>query len=437
MKEYFNFIEQIKMNYTNIIPKEEYGMIVFLLFDKFGTNVFSENELKKIISDYHNYSEKERELHSIIKLTIQFLTINFIRKSKQGYILTPYSLQFSKEILKKLHRDFSPSEVKKILLKLRIELEPRLQEDNFNEWFDFFERYKTDLDNQIESLDKRIDSYINDFRKVIFDNEKQNTELLKSIREGLEKIKSQVVELTSAFTDIYDIEDLLNRVNINTDTSTTIKNKKKAKDYLTDIRDYLTTINNRIDLIQPRIQEFFSDINRADFDRNTKKFIRHLIKNTTVEKINSKKELVFPYDMALLKEMYKEEFNFTIADNQLKKGKTQSKTVNTVVDEMEIEKKYQNAKKIREQRAKAMLYVKNIKDDLNRYTLIKYSSYFYQIIEDTQNINIAIKVAYLLLNEFTKSQQYIVEISDQVISHDKYKSTVLWEMKISKINLQT
>jgi len=437
MKEYFNFIEQIKMNYTNIIPKEEYGMIVFLLFDKFGTNVFSENELKKIISDYHNYSEKERELHSIIKLTIQFLTINFIRKSKQGYILTPYSLQFSKEILKKLHRDFSPSEVKKILLKLRKELEPRLQEDNFNEWFDFFERYKTDLDNQIESLDKRIDSYINDFRKVIFDNEKQNTELLKSIREGLEKIKSQVVELTSAFTDIYDIEDLLNRVNINTDTSTTIKNKKKAKDYFTDIRDYLTTINNRIDLIQPRIQEFFSDINRADFDRNTKKFIRDLIKNTTVEKINSKKELVFPYDMALLKEMYKEEFNFTIADNQLKKGKTQSKTVNTVVDEMEIEKKYQNAKKIREQRAKAMLYVKNIKDDLNKYTLIKYSSYFYQIIEDTQNINIAIKVAYLLLNEFTKSQQYIVEISDQAISHDKYKSTVLWEMKISKINLQT
>lgn len=433
MKEYFNFIEQIKKNYTNIIPKEDYGMMVFLLFDKFGTNIFSENELKKIISDYHNYSEKERELHSVIKTTIQFLSINFIRKSKQGYILTPYSHHFSKEIWKKLHRDFSPSEVRKNLLKLKIELDQQLQKDNFNEWFDFFERYRTDLDNQIESLNKRIDSYIHDFRTVIFDNKKQNTELLKSIREGLDKIKSQVIELTSAFTDIYDIEDLLNRVNIDIGSNTTITNRKKAKDYFSDIRDYLTTINNRIDLIQPRIQEFFSNINRADFDRNTKLFIRYLIKNTTVERINSKKELVFPNE-SLQKEVYKEEFRFTIVDNQLKKGKTQGKTENTLVDEKEVEKKYQNAKKVREQRAKTIAYVNSIKKDLNKYKLIEYSSYFYQIMEDTQNINIAIKVGYLLLNEFTRSQQYTVEISDKAISHDKYKSTVLWEMKISKIN---
>lgn len=433
MKEYFNFIEQIKKNYTNIIPKEDYGMIVFLLFDKFGTNVFSENELKKIISDYHNYSEKERELHSVIKTTIQFLSINFIRKSKQGYILTPYSQSFSKEIWKKLHRDFSPSEVKKILLKLKTELDQQLQEDNFNEWFDSFERYKTDLDNQVESLNKRIDSYIHDFRTVIFDNKKQNTELLKSIREGLDKIKSQVIELTSAFTDIYDIEDLLNRVNIDIGSNTTLTNRKKAKDYFSDIRDYLTTINNRIDLIQPRIHEFFSNINRADFDRNTKLFIRYLIKNTTVERINSKKELMFPNE-SLQKEVYKEEFNFTVVDNQLKKGKTQSKTENTLVDEREVEKKYQNARKVREQRAKTIAYVNDIKKDLNKYNIIEYSSYFYQIMEDTQNINIAIKVAYLLLNEFTKYQQYTVEISDKAISHDKYKSTVLWEMKISKIN---
>jgi len=434
MKEHFNFIEQVKKNYTNIIPKEDYGMIVFLLFDKFGTNVFSESELKKIISDYHNYSEKDRELHSVIKTTIQFLSINFIRKSKQGYILTSYSQQFSKEIRKKLHRDFSPSEVRKILLKFKTELAQQLQEDNFNEWFDFFERYKTDLDNQIESLNKKIDSYIHDFRTVIFDNKKQNTELLKSIREGLDKIKGQVIELTSAFTDIYDIEDLLNQVNVDIDTHTTIINRKKAKDYFSDIRDYLTTINNRIDLIQPRVQEFFSNINRADFERNTKRFIRYLINNTSVEKMNSKKELIFPQDDALQKEVYREEFNFTIVDNQLKKGKTQSKTEHTLVDEKEVEKKYQNAKKVREQRAKTIAYVNDIKKDLNKFKLIEYSSYFYQIMEDTQNINIAIKVAYLLLNEFTKSQQYTVEISDKAISHDKYKSTVLWEMKISKIN---
>lgn len=434
MKEHFNFIEQVKKNYTNIIPKEDYGMIVFLLFDKFGTNVFSESELKKIISDYHNYSEKDRELHSVIKTTIQFLFINFIRKSKQGYILTSYSQQFSKEIRKKLHRDFSPSEVRKILLKFKTELAQQLQEDNFNEWFDFFERYKTDLDNQIESLNKKMDSYIHDFRTVIFDNKKQNTELLKSIREGLDKIKGQVIELTSAFTDIYDIEDLLNQVNVDIDTHTTIINRKKAKDYFSDIRDYLTTINNRIDLIQPRVQEFFSNINRADFERNTKRFIRYLINNTSVEKMNSKKELIFPQDDALQKEVYREEFNFTIVDNQLKKGKTQSKTEHTLVDEKEVEKKYQNAKKVREQRAKTIAYVNDIKKDLNKFKLIEYSSYFYQIMEDTQNINIAIKVAYLLLNEFTKSQQYTVEISDKAISHDKYKSTVLWEMKISKIN---
>lgn len=433
MKEYFNFIEQIKKNYTNIIPKEDYGMIVFLLFDKFETKVFSENELKRIISDYHNYPEKERELHTVIKSTIQFLSINFIRKSRQGYILTPYSQHFSKEIWKKLYRDFSPSEVRKILLKLKTELNTQLLNDNFNEWFDFFERYRTDLDNQIESLNKKIDSYVHDFRTIIFNSRKQNTALLKSIREGLGKIKNQVDELTSAFSDIYDIEDLLNQVNTDTDSQTTITNRKKAKDYFSDIRDYLTSINNRIDLIQPRIQEFFGNINRADFERNTKRFIRYLINNTTVERKNSKKELVFPSE-TLQKVVYKEEFNFTIVDNQLKKGRTQSKTEETVVDEKVVEKEYKKAKKIREQRAKTLKYVNNIKKDLKNEKSIQYSSYFYQIMEDTLNLNIAIKVAYLLLNEYTKSQQYKVEISDKAISHGTYKNTVLWEMKISKVD---
>jgi len=432
MKEYFNFIEQIKKNYTNIIPKEDQGMIVFLLFDKFGTDVFSESELKKIISDYHSYSEKERELHSVIKSTIQFLSINFIRKSREGYILTPYSQHFTKEILKKLHRDFSPSEVRKNLLKLKTELDQQLKDGNFNEWFDFFERYKTDLDNQVESLNNKIDDYVHDFRTIVFENDKQNTELLKAIREGLGKIKNQVIELSSAFADIYDIEDLLNQVNVDSDT--TITNRKKAKDYFADIRDYLSSINNRIDLIQPRIREFFSNINRADFDRNTKKFIRDLIKNTAVEKANSRKQLIFPNGDRLHKVVYKENFNFSIVDSQLKKGKTQSKTVSTVIDEKEVEKKYQKAKKAREQKAKTAKYVKGIKKDLNKNKSIEYSPYFYQIMDETQNINIAIKVAYLLLNEFTKSQQYKVKIIDTAIAHSQYKNTVLWEMKISKID---
>lgn len=432
MKEYFNFIEQVEKNYTNIIPEEKYGMIVFLLFEKFGTNVFFEDELKKVISDYNNYSEKERELHTVIKSTIQFLLINFIRKSRKGYVLTPYSQHFTKEIRKKLHRDFSPSDVRKILLKLKIELEQQLKEDNFNEWYDFFERYKTDLDNQIESLNKKIDSYVHDFRTVIFDNQKQNTELLKSIREGLEKIKNQVTELTTAFSDIYDIEDLLSQVNINSDT--TITNRKKAKDYFFDTRDYLTNINNRIDLIQPRIQEFFSNINRANFDRNTKKFIRYLIKNTILERVNSKKELVFPNNTTIQKELYMESFNFTVVDKQLKKGKTQSKTENTDIDPNEVEKKYQAAKKVREQRTKIVKYVNDIKRDLNKNKSIDYSPYFYKILEETQNINIAIKVAYILLNEYTKLQQYKVEIADTAILHKNYKNTILWKMTINKIN---
>ncbi len=431
MKEYFDFIEQVEKNYTNIIPKEKYGMIVFLLFEKFGTNVFSEDELKKIISDYNNYFEKERELHRVIKSTIQFLLINFIRKSRNGYVLTPYSQHFTKEIRKKLHRDFSPSDVRKILLNLKNELGKQLKDDNFNEWYDFFERYKTDLDNQVESLNKKIDGYVHDFRTVIFDNDKQNTELLKSIREGLEKIKNQVIELTTAFSDIYDIEDLLNQVAINSET--TMKNRKKAKDYFSDIRDYLSFINNRIDLIQPRIQEFFSNINRADFDRNTKKFICHLIKNTTLERIDSKKELVFPDNAIFQKELYTEKFNFTITDNQLKKGKTQSKTEKTDVDPNNVEKKYQSAKKVRQQRAKIAKYVNDIKKDLKKNKSIEYSSYFYKILTETQNINIATKVAYILLNEYTKSQQHEVEIADKAILHNDFNNTILWKMKISKI----
>ena len=431
MKEYFNFIEQVEKNYTNIIPEEKHGMIVFLLFEKFRTNVFSEDELKKVISDYNKYHEKERELHSVIKSAIQFLSINFIRKSRQGYVLTPYSQHFTQEIWKKLHRDFSPSDVRKILLKLKTELEQELKADNFNEWFDLFERYKTDLDNQIESLNKKIDSYVHDFRTVIFDKRKQNTELLKSIREGLEKIKNQVSELTTAFSDIYDIEDLLSQVNINSDTA--ITNRKKAKDYFFDIRDYLTNINNRIDLIQPRIQEFFSNINRADFDRNAKKFIRYLIKSTTLERVNSKKELVFPENMNFQKEIYKENFNFTVADNQLKKGKTKSKTESTNVDQNEVEKKYEAAKKVREQRTKTAKYVKTIKEDLKYNKSIDYSPYFYKILSETKNINIAIKVAFILLNEFTKSQEHKVEIENTAILHNNYNNTILWKMKIHKI----
>lgn len=82
MKEEFEFIEQVEKNYERVIPKQEYGMIVFLLFDKFSSDSFMEDELKRVVSDYHRYSEKGREQHIQIKLTIQYLSINFIRKSQ-------------------------------------------------------------------------------------------------------------------------------------------------------------------------------------------------------------------------------------------------------------------------------------------------------------------------------------------------------------------
>ncbi len=430
MKEDFVFIEEIKKSYNKIIPKEEHGMIIFSLFDKYDTKVFSEKELKRTISDFHNYHEKERELHTKIKSTIQFLTLNFIRKSKQGYILTSYAQQFTKEIIKKIERDFSPSDVQKILLKLKNELSE--QKDNFNDWVDFFERYKTDLDNQIESLNTKIDRYVIEFRTIIFNNKTKNINLLKSIREGLEKIKNQVIELSSAFSDILDIEDLLNQVKIIDEPELTLENKKKARLYFEDIRDYLNFINKRIDLIQPRVQEFFSDISRADFDKKTKKFIRFLVKNTTVEKNKSKIELKFPCDNVFVKTIYSEKFNFTITDNQLKKGKEQSKIENTVIKTKEVNKQFEKAQNIRKTKVKIYKYVSEIKTDLDKNNVIEYAPYFYKILNETQNINIAIKVAYLLLNEFSKSTLYDIKINDVAIINQANKNMALWQMKIIK-----
>lgn len=436
----FDFVTQIKAGnlYELLIPDKEKGLLIFKIYEQIkyrDSEIFTEEDLKKIISNYKNYPRNEQ--HEDIKDIIRDLNEFFLKSTGKGYRLTEYAKSFSESIRKKLLEDFKPSEV---VIRLT-QLKKSFQESDFNDWVEYsFNEQKVHIERQLEGLERQVINTIKQFRKDIIEENIDALDFVKNVLKNLEVISSQTQKLKDAFRYADDINRDIDNIDfeIELEPEKALANQQSIKDFFETISLDLERISKRIERIQPKLRQFYGNMTRIDFERNTKKFLEYLLENTSTIGYKPYWKLKFPNVPNTTLELENEKFSlsnkFLYVDSTIDLyRKTRMKFYKPDIDKSKLE--IQKSEKQRKIRARDDInsFIAEIKSDLELYKFINYEDYFFQILSKSNNINVPVRIAFLLIKEFTKKTGYKIDIQNKFAKNQNYNNIMIWHLRIMKI----
>lgn len=435
-KPEFDFINQVstKSLYDLLIPSYEYGIIIFKLYEQLtrrNSDIFTENDIKLLISNRKN---QEREQHEDIKDIIRDLNEFFLKPTEKGYRLTEYAKNFCRTIRGKLHEDFEPSKIEKRLISLKKSL--IADTTQFNKWFEIeFDNKKVEIESQIESLERQVANAIKQFRNEILNENKNGLDLVKSVYANITIIKDQTQKLKGTLRLAEDIQQIVNAIdsNVDKDTDLTIENKQSINIFFHTIFSDFERITKRIDRVTPKLRQFYNNMSSLDYERNTRRFLNYLLANTETVGYRPLTKLQFPdiENINLKKEIYKYVHSFYYVDNE------KDLYQNTKIHSHQPNKNQSiqdSQRKLTEDKIKATkdieVFLEKIKGELEQNNEVDCEPYFIEILENTNNLNIVVKIVFKLIKEYSDTKLYQLKISNP--SNHIFEGVILWKLKITK-----
>ncbi len=438
-KANFDFITQIKAGnlYELLIPDKEKGILIFKIYEHTqngGSDFFSEEDLMKIISNHKNYPIKEQ--HEDIKDIIRDLNEFFLKETRRGYRLSEYGKSFCQGIKEKLGEDIKTSEIVKRLTGLK----SSLKENEFNDWFEiFFNEQKVHIERQLESLERQVINTIKQFRKDIIEENIDVIKFVKKVLGNLEEINTQTQKLKDALRYADDINREVDNIDLNSTSQQekALVNQQSVKFFFETIFFDLERISRRIEKIQPKLRQFYGDMNRIDFERNSKKLLEYLLENTQIVGYKPNWKLKFPNTsnniLALDNKNQVLSSKFQYVDNLVDLYKTKRikfkkpKINRSELDKIKVEKQY----KIKA-REDINSFIGLIKNDLEEKKIISLKDYFFEILFESRNMNVPVRIAYLLVKEYKEKEGYEIVIQNQYTRNPKFNNILLWNLEIKK-----
>lgn len=421
-----DFISQVSSGnlYELLIPSKDNGILIFKIFEQLkhrSSEIFTESDLKQIISNHKKYEKKEQ--HEDIKDIIRDLNEFFLKSTEDGYRLTEYAKIFSEIIKKKLDTDIKPSDIERRLIYLKKSL--IRDENQFCKWYEIeFINQKIELEMQLEGLERKVINTIKQFRNEILNDDLIGLNLVKSVLTSVVELKNQTQELKGALKYAEEIKQIVNNVdfNIDSDSERIIAYKQSINTFFSIIFSDLERITKRIDRVTPKLRQFYYNMTSLDFERNTRRFLNFLLEKTVVIGSKPNWRLEFPsvegvnFNKGVLKLVQ----SFYYVDNQrnLYQG---SKIVvhkpNSNQETQNVQKSFAQNKI--ETRDMINNFLSEIKKELELEGIVNCEPHFIKILEKTKNINIIVKIAHLLINEYMKNIRYQLKIcSPDIIKHN-------------------
>ncbi len=425
----FNFYTEIEEKFEYLMPERNPGLVIFLLYHKQKKgeleSTFSEDEIINAIKEVRKElkTEQREQFNTIIKSLQKYYL--WRDEEKKAYRFRPLANKICDLFNEILVKTFSPTEIEKdfkyILNKLR-------EETDFNRWFQFtFESYKDKVNIQISALDSQMSDAINDFRSKLSTEESYDISELKLIIERLNEIGSKTVELNAAFSSSHEITQFLTGILEKEENSVHLEKIHSVIDFFKEIRGNLQIISKNIDRIKPKLNEYVRDINRKDFQRKYKAFLKYVLNEST----SSKKQIELPRTLSSFPIGNKENTKFIIVKENWEIGrKLEKRSRKITVPTIDQEANAQRKKQLDDELAlkqRITLYLKELDEKLKESEEVDFSNYFFEVLKKEEgNINASVKLSHSAMSKYHKDRRYGVSITDEKISQ-KNSNVSIWK----------
>lgn len=216
MKE-IDLYSEAKPRYHQLIPNKEDGLVILALYQKYGQNEFTEDQIiqviNRVLSDLGSSGlREETNRNNNIVLRLQEFFLWRDRKRKL-YGFKNYGIEFCEKVSKRLSESYHPAKIerlfKHLLETLKVSLEKGPAEELLIWKEDHFQQRSVELAKQIEILDQQVSQSVADFRFQIKQPQENIVQVIDNISAGLDAIKQHVDELKAGFQITYDIDDVL------------------------------------------------------------------------------------------------------------------------------------------------------------------------------------------------------------------------------------
>jgi hypothetical protein len=440
----FNLYREAKVNYDRIVPEKLDGLILLSLFDKFGDENFTEDEINVVIDKVYKdlvrqsqRNEYDRNSTIVIKFQEFFIWRDAIKRT---YSFKPYGKEFCLKIKTRLENRYSPAEIKRRFDSLHLELTRHLEDKElgFLIWFnEQFSKRTSDITVQVEILDQQVSESVSEFRIRIKKDDVDLFLLLEEIETGLDEIKGFANQLKESFKATYDIENKLQDLLADTYYHEFISEINITLNFLSHIRSQLEQVSIRIDKIKPRVREFIYEFNQRDFDRKTVSFLNVLLQHSTeVKNEKGKSTLELPQSIPRI-QLYNSvpppKF-IVVPDDRDISPKTPIEPVKQKVNIARQEERVKVEQQKIHEKLRVQFWFKHVITELNENITLDYTSLFYDILQkENSNLSIVVRLTNKLIRELSMNSAYKVIIIQQLQSNPSYPKIKLWKMKIQKV----
>ncbi|TDY11501.1 hypothetical protein [Meridianimaribacter flavus] len=436
----FNFFNEIKEKetYNQLFPQREIGLAIIYLYEQlieFNSidKEFTEKDIHNaFIKVFGHQVRQQTEDYGryIYSLQEYFLDYN---QETQKYVFKDYAYKFCEHAKTILKGAFNPTKIKVLCTDITSLLK-NIKEDEtekLKDWLELhYKNFEPKLREQIDFLEKHIANSIEQLKEDTNFSEQKFIDVLRGVESSLDNAKEQNKELRSAYEQTKIIRTLLEERNID---------DSHINDLISDVNSFisytnrrLTTIDKRLERIQPRIRQLFSALNRPKFNSKVQKFLRHVLDESTIQIVDSKKEIIFPNNLkAPIVHIDTPSFTILRKDIELFPSKPRK---------VQVYKQNQNLiRKNKEKVEKRISQQKKISDwenlilsqiELNQN--VQLSQLFFQILNEENDIQVAITALFNVVRIVRNKQRINLSVKGELEINNNFKDITLWKMEVQK-----
>lgn len=441
-------LENVYRKYQQLLPSREEGMVVFRLQEKIRLEEINENftysDIKKVIQENAKvFGELDHHAEPIIKNLLHYF-IERPSDQKTTYKLTEYAHKFIDLVYHKLDnplRKFPLSESFKRYAAFQAEEIASIEE--FESWFEqgFQATTRQNIIEHLEALKDDVDESISQLNKTLYEEEKNILTVVSDFTRVFEELNSKTDEIRDALRLGANLERevqsvvsyFYDKIEGESDEEKRRSDYQKALSIQSETKSFFLIIDEKIGQLRGKIIYASRKLNdlqenfryQTRFKRNIRRFLEFTIDESFFTKEGPSFKKNYP-----VKKIPGESFKFTVVPYFESFFPVKFSVNQTSLNpDYELGERQRIQKEISKQE-KIQSLISYYKEKLVQEGKLDFTEHFYKIIDQENDLEIALNVGYDLLLFARYSPNYQLNIDRRISKHCLNKNLITWQTNI-------